>query len=132
MLKTVLAFLFCVTGLMAQAKPVQDQINPVKELIDAARTDSPGLKELLEATDAFGRRVPELAGRDGVAVWGQEFVFAVESASPASGSIDNEPPIAMKRVPGTNYWYLWKMLRLGTTHRNQYMADGRNLGAAYE
>jgi enterochelin esterase-like enzyme len=132
MLKTVLAFLVFVTGLMAQAKPVQDQINPVKELIDAARTDSPKLKELLEATDSFGRRVPELAGRDGVAVWGQEFVFAVESASPASVSIDNEPPIPMKRVPGTNYWYLWKMLRLGTTHRNQYMADGRNLGAAYE
>jgi enterochelin esterase-like enzyme len=132
MLETILAYLFVVAGLLAQAKPVDEEINPVKELIDAARTDSPRLKELLEATDAFGRRVPELAGRDGVAVWGQEFVFAVESGSPASVSIDNGPPIPMKRVPGTHYWYLWKMLRLGTTHRNQYTADGRNVGVAYE
>src|SRR5690606_13599315 len=113
----VLASLFMATGLVAQ-------INPVQELIEAARTDSPRLKELLSATDAYGRRIPELAGRDGVAVWGQEFVFAVESANPASVSIDNEPPIPMKQVPGTNYWYLWKMLRLGTTHRHQYIVDG--------
>ena len=38
----------------------------------------------------------------------------------------------MKQVPGTNYWYLWKMLRLGTTHRNQYFVDGKPFGAAYE
>lgn len=125
MLIPVLASLFIVTGLVAQ-------VHPVQELIDAARTDSPKLKELFEAKDSFGRRIPELAGRDGVAVWGQEFVFAVESAKPASVSIDKEAPILMKQVPGTNTWYLWKMLRLGTTHRNQYMVDGRNLGAAYE
>ena len=132
MLKTALASLFLVTGLVAQTNSVQGPINPVQALIDAARTDSPRLKELLDARDSFGRRIPELAGRDGVAVWGQEFVFAVESPNPASVSIDNEPPIPMKQVPGTNYWYLWKMLRLGTTHRNQYVVDGKPFGAAYE
>lgn len=126
MFKAVLASLFvATTGLLAQ-------VHPVQELIDAARTDSPRLKELLDAKDAYGRRLVELAGRDGVAVWGQEFVFAVESPTPAAVSIDHAPPIAMKRVPDTNYWYLWKMLRLGTTHRHQYLTEGRNLGAPYE
>lgn len=125
MLKFALASLFIVTGLIAQ-------VHPVQELIDAARTDSPKLKELFDATDSFGRRIPELAGRDGVAVWGQEFVFAVESENPASVAIDQEAPIAMKQVPGTNYWYLWKMLRLGTTHRYQYMVNGGNFRPPYE
>jgi enterochelin esterase family protein len=124
-LKTALVSLCLVTGLLAQT-------NPVQELIDAARTNSPKLKELLGAKDAFGYRVPELAGRDGVAVWGQEFVFAVESAKPASVSIDKEPAIPMKQVPGTNYWYLWKMLRLGTTHQHQYMVDGKPYAVPYQ
>ena len=118
MLKAALASLFIVTGLVAQPHPLQ-------ELIDAARTDSPKLKELLAARDSYGKALPELARRDGVAVWGQEFVFAVESAKPASVMIDKEALVPMKQVPGTNYWYLWKMLRHGTTHRNQYMAEGQ-------
>jgi hypothetical protein len=52
-------------------------------------------------------------------VWGQEFLFAVESAKDASVSIDKAPPLPMKRAPGSNYWYLLKMLRLGTTHQYQ-------------
>ena len=66
----------------------------------AARTDSPKLKDLLGAKDAYGKRLPELGGRDGVAVWGQEFLFAVETEKDAAVSIDKEPPIAMKRVAG--------------------------------
>jgi enterochelin esterase family protein len=123
--KTALASLCFATALVAQ-------VHPLQELVDAARADSPKLKALFEAKDAYGRRLPELAGRDGVAVWGQEFVFAVESAKPAFVAIDKEAPLPMKQVPGTNYWYLWKMLRLGTTHRNQYMVDGRPFGAPYE
>src|ERR1700679_3115800 len=92
------------------------QVNPVQELIEAARADSPKLAELLARRDAFGYRIPEMSGRDGVAVWGQEFLFAVESASDATVVIDGEAPATMKRVTGTNYWYLLKMLRLGTTH----------------
>ena len=122
-LKIALASLALVTGLGAQ-------INPLQELVDAARTDSPRLKDLLGAKDAFGYRIPELAGRDSVAVWGQEFVFAVESARPASVSIDKEPAIPMRQVPGTNYWYLWKMLRLGTTHQHQYVVEGKPFVAA--
>lgn len=128
MLKTIFASLLMVTGLLAQVA----QLHPGQELIDAARTDSPRLKDLIGARDAFGYRIPELAGRDGVAVWGQEFVFAVESAKPASVSINQEPPLPMKQVPGTNYWYLWKMLRLGTTHHHQYVVEGKPYAAPYQ
>jgi enterochelin esterase family protein len=64
---------------------------------------------------------------------GQEFLFAVETEKDAAVSIDKEPPIPMKRVAGTNYWYLLKMLRLGTTHQHQYFGGGQPIqGAQYQ
>jgi len=113
--------LLCLPGLFAQ-------ISPVQELIEAVRADSPKLAELLARKDSFGYRVPEMTGRDGVAVWGQEFLFAVESAADATVVIDNDAPAPMKRVPGTGYWYLLKTLRLGTTHQYHYFAGGREIG----
>ncbi|HYP09780.1 MAG TPA: hypothetical protein VER03_26385, partial [Bryobacteraceae bacterium] len=65
-------------------------LHPLQTLIDASRTNSPQLKNLI----ASG--LPGLQGRDGAAVWGQEFLFAVRSEQPASVSIDNEPPAPMK------------------------------------
>jgi hypothetical protein len=62
--------LLCLPSVFAQP-------NPVQELIEAARADSPRLAELLARKDSFGYRIPEMSGRDGVAVWGQEFLFAV-------------------------------------------------------
>jgi len=98
------------------------QLHPLQELIEAARTNSPKLRELIAAG------LPGLKGRDGVAVWGQEFLFAVESASEATVSIDKQPPIAMTRVPGSNYWYRLMVLRLGTTHTYTYFGGGRPIG----
>jgi enterochelin esterase-like enzyme len=98
-------------------------IDRIKEIIDAARADSPRLKDLL------GHGLPEMHGRDGAIVWGQEFLFAVESASPATVAIDYQPAIPMRNVPGTNYWYKLAVLRLGTTHNYNYFADGKSLGA---
>ena len=117
--------LICLPGLFGQGTAAP---NPLQELIEAARTDSPKLAELLGRKDAFGYRLPELGGRDGVAVWGQEFLMAVESANDATVVIDGETPIPMKRVAATNYWYLLKMLRLGTTHQYHYFANGREIG----
>jgi enterochelin esterase family protein len=94
----------------------------IKEIVDAARADSPRLRDLL------GHGLPELHGRDGAIVWGQEFLFAVESASPASVAIDYQPAAPMKNVPGTNYWYKLAVLRLGTTHNYNYFANGKSLG----
>jgi enterochelin esterase-like enzyme len=98
------------------------QTNPLKDLIDAARSNSPRLKELL------GAGLPLLKGRDGAAVWGQEFLFAVESDKPATVSIDHQPALSMTNVPGTKYWYRLATLRLGTTHNYNYFADGKSLG----
>jgi enterochelin esterase-like enzyme len=103
------------------------QINPLQEVIDAARADSPKLKELLDRKDEWGYRIPELRGRDGVAVWGQEFLFAVESKTDATVVIDNAAPVAMKRVPGSDYWYLLRRLRLGTTHQYHYFGAGKEI-----
>jgi enterochelin esterase-like enzyme len=100
------------------------QQNPIQEIVEAARVDSPTLESLL------GKGLPELKGRDGAIVWGQEFFFAVESPTPATVSIDKQPPLPMKRVAGTNFWYLLKTLRMGTTHQYQYAdaASGKIIG----
>lgn len=98
------------------------QTNPLKDLIEAARSNSPRLKELL------GAGLPLLQGRDGAAVWGQEFLFAVESEKPATVSIDHQPALSMTNVPGTKYWYRLATLRLGTTHNYNYFADSKSLG----
>jgi enterochelin esterase-like enzyme len=115
--------------LLLAAAELHGQIHPLQELIDAARADSPRLKELLDRKDEWGNRIPELNGRDGVAVWGQEFLFAVQSPSAATVVIDGEPPVPLKQVPGTSYWYLLKRLRLGTTHQYHYFGGGREIGA---
>jgi len=110
----VLTFLLG-SGLFAQTHALQ-------ELIEAARTQSPKLKDLLAAG------LPLLQGRDGAAVWGQEFLFAVEADKPASVSVDKQPPLGMTNVPGTKYWYKLMTLRLGTTHNYNYFVDGRSVG----
>jgi enterochelin esterase family protein len=76
----------------------------------------------------IARGLPGLNGRDGAAVWGQEFLFAVESDSAASVSIDKQPPLAMTNIPGTKYWYRLMTLRLGTTHNYHYFAGDKSLG----
>jgi enterochelin esterase family protein len=98
------------------------QVHPLQELIEAARTNSPRLKDLI----AGG--LPLLQGRDGAAVWGQEFLFAVQSEEPATVSIDKQPAVAMVSIPGTKYWYRLMTLRLGTTHNYNYLVDGRSIG----
>jgi len=112
--RLVLTFLLG-SGLFAQTHPLQ-------ELIEAARTQSPKLKDLLAAG------LPLLQGRDGAAVWGQEFLFAVEADKPASVSVDKQPPVGMTNVPGTKYWYKLMTLRLGATHNYNYFVDGRSVG----
>lgn len=111
-----------ITVLLA-ALALTAQTHPLETLITAARENSPRLKELLAAG------LPGLAGRDGAAVWGQDFLFAVKSDSPATVSIDHGPPLPMKRAGDSPYWYLLKTLRLGTTHYYAYFAGERALGA---
>ena len=114
--RTLLSLLFTAFALTAQP-------HPLESLITAARENSPRLKEL------FAAGMPGLAGRDGVAVWGQDFLFAVQSEEAATVSIDHGPPLDMRRVPGSPYWYLVKTLRLGTTHHYAYASGAKSLGS---
>ena len=57
------------------------QTHPLEELIDAARTQSPALKELI------AKRAPNLKAQGGVWVWGQDYLFAAEGDG-ATVSID--------------------------------------------
>lgn len=109
-------------GLMLLTGMVWGQVHPLEELIAAARTGSPRLGDLLS------KGLPGLQGRDGAAVWGQEFLFAVKSETPATVSVDKQPAVAMTLAPGTKIWYRVMTLRLGTTHTYTYFADGRPIG----
>jgi len=111
-----------ILGVVLWVGMVFGQGHPLQELIEAARTNSPRLGELLRGG------LPGLKGRDGAAVWGQEFLFAVESETPATVSVDKQPAVAMTLAPGTKIWYRVMTLRLGTTHTYTYLADGRPLG----
>ncbi len=109
-------------GMVLMTGMLMGQGHPLQELIEAARAGSPRLGELLSGG------LPGLKGRDGAAVWGQEFLFAVESEKPAMVSIDEQPAVAMTLAPGTKVWYRLMTLRLGTTHTYTYLADGRPIG----
>ncbi|HYI92381.1 MAG TPA: alpha/beta hydrolase-fold protein [Bryobacteraceae bacterium] len=108
--------------LLLSMSAVCAQIHPLQRIIEAARTNSSELKDLIAAG------IPGLKGRDGAVVWGQDFLFVVESEKPASVSIDKQPAIAMTNMPGTKYWYKLMTLRLGTTHNYNYIVDGRSIG----
>ena len=98
------------------------QIPPLEGLIEAARMGpgAPGLKEQITKT---------LSPRGGVAIWGQDYLFVADSPSPATVAIDREPPAAMARIEGSNFWMLRRKMRTGVTHEYQMYADGKPLGA---
>ena len=113
--RVIASTILCATAAYSQSHPLQ-------ELIEAARTDAPRLKELI------GVGLPALRGRDGAAVWGQEFLFALESDTAATVSIDKQPPLPMVNIAGSKYWYRLTTLRLGATHTYTYFADGKPIG----
>ena len=71
----------------------------------------------------LGHGLPELRGRDGVAVWGQDFLFAVESATPPTVSIDKQPPIVGSSIGSTAF-------NSGNTYPSTYDALGRRFAAS--
>ena len=113
---------FIITALLFSAVLHSQTQHPLQQLIEGARTGSPKLKDLISAG------LPGLHGRDGAAVWGQEFLFAVEADSPATVSIDKQPPLELATIAGTKYQYRLMTLRLGVTHTYTYSAGGRAIG----
>ena len=104
---------------------LQAQTHPLQTLIEAARTNSPALKKLLPET------LFDLKERGAAAVWGQDFLFAIESDAVSSVSVDKQPPMTMTRVPDSNIWYRLTRLRIGVTHNYHFYAGGKPLPVAY-
>ena len=132
----------------AAATPDVPSMKSLQDLIEAARANSPGLAELMTrhlpglqlggaaavpVTDVVPMgdttTVGTIASGNVVAVWGQDFLFSVASDEPATISIDRQTPVAMTRVPGTNYWFRVETLRIGATHRFTPFSGGHDVGA---
>jgi enterochelin esterase family protein len=105
--------------------PVCAQRHPLETLMDAARQHSPALKELLPAN------IHALKERGGAAVWGQDFLFAIEIATTPTISVDRQAPLSLTRVPGSNLWYRLMRLRLGVTHSYEFFSDGQPMSLMY-
>jgi enterochelin esterase family protein len=107
------------------------QVHPLEQLIDASRggAASPGLADLITKT---------LSPHGGTAVWGQDFLFTTDlaptpksepvSAAQAGVSIDEQPPLVMQKIDGSNLWMRLVKMRTGVTHAYQYYADGKPIG----
>ncbi|HYL73631.1 MAG TPA: alpha/beta hydrolase-fold protein [Bryobacteraceae bacterium] len=97
------------------------QTAAVESVIEAAREKSAGFRDLL----AKGRNL-----KNGVAmVWGQDFLFAVETEKQAAVSIDGLGEAPMVRIADSNIWYRLVKMRTGVTHAYEFRAEGKALGA---
>jgi enterochelin esterase-like enzyme len=104
------------------------QVQPLEQLIETARQGpaAAGLASQIAQT---------LSAHGGVAVWGGDYLFvsdltvapknAAVSAASAGVSIDQQPPLAMEKVPGTAFWMRLVKMRVGVTHAYQFYADGK-------
>jgi len=97
------------------------QTHPLETVVEAARAKSPELKDLLTKIS------PNLKNAGAALVWGQDFLFAVESAQEPAVSVDGQPRAAMVRVPDSNIWYRLVKMRTGVTHSYQFEAEGKAL-----
>jgi hypothetical protein len=97
------------------------QVHPLAQLIELAREgpSTPGLEDLINRT---------LSSKGGATVWGQDYLFVTPSSSPASISIDQQPPLPMSQVRSSNLWMRLQKMRVGVTHAYQFYADGKPLG----
>src|SRR5438132_944455 len=91
MKKALLLGLLLALGLCAQTSPIE-------AVVDAARTKSPTFKDLL-ANVAHNLKTQGTA-----LVWGQDFLFVVETEKQPSLAVDGLPAVAMSRIEGSNIW----------------------------
>jgi enterochelin esterase family protein len=97
------------------------QTHPLEELIEAARGNSPSLAELL------AKRSTTLQ-QGAVWVWGQDFLFAVQSDGAATVSIDAQPAALLSKLPGSSLSCRLVKMRTGVTHSYQFYVEGKPLG----
>src|SRR2546430_7252579 len=104
------------------------QVHPLEQLIETARQGPAAAGLAAQITQT-------LSAHGGVAVWGGDYLFVSDltvapkneavSASAAGVSIDQQPPLAMEKVPGTAFWMRLVKMRVGVTHAYQIYADGQ-------
>lgn len=111
--------------LLLPLTPLPAQKHPLETLMDAARQQSPALKELLPAN------IHALKERGGAAVWGRDFLFAIEIETTPTVSIDRQPPVPLTRVPDSNLWYRMMRLRVGVTHSYEFFSNGQPMNLLY-
>jgi enterochelin esterase family protein len=96
---------------------------PASRLIEMAANPDASFRDVLIATLGEG---PLKKGNARVSQ-GPDFLFAVETEQTPSLSIDDAAPLPMRRIAGSNIWYLTANLKVGWPHACQYMAQGRAL-----
>ena len=116
MKKLMLLLSLSAAGLVAQTHPLEN-------IIAAARSNSPSLKDLL------GTVAPGLKTQGAALVWGQDFLFAVMSDKEPALVVDGLPQPAMVRLPDSNIWYRVLKMRTGVTHSVLFNVDGKPLFA---
>jgi enterochelin esterase family protein len=116
MKKLILLEFFLTLGLSAQTSPIET-------IIDSARTKSPAFKDLLTNV------AHNLKTQGAALVWGQDFLFAVETEKQPALAVDGLPAVAMTRIEGSNIWYRVVKMRTGVTHAYEFHADGKPLFA---
>jgi enterochelin esterase family protein len=95
------------------------QMHPIQAAVEAARAHSPELKDILT------KNVPNLKAQGAALVWGQDFLFAVQSDKEPTVMIDWQPPAAMTQIPDSNIWYRLVKMRTGVTHPYEFDVDGK-------
>jgi enterochelin esterase-like enzyme len=97
------------------------QVHPLAQLVETARKgpDAPELSTLVAKT---------LTPKGGVAVWGEDYLFVVQSTAVPSVSIDQQAAAPMQKIGSSDLWMRLVKMRVGVTHAYQYYADGKPLG----
>jgi enterochelin esterase-like enzyme len=116
--------------LLSVALSLAAEKHPLQQLIEAARTQPPaaGFEKLLRDNVFF---VYPLA-QGSAFVWGQDFLFAIETEQTPEVSVNAQPPLAMGRVPNTNLWYRLMKMRTGVTHSYRFFSRGQPLSQRFD
>jgi enterochelin esterase family protein len=95
------------------------QMSPQQQAIQAVRNGMAG--------PALRDAIRKAVGGRGVAIWGQDYLFAADSATPVSFSLNQQPALSMQRVEGTNLWFRLEKMRTGVTWAVQFYTAGKPL-----
>jgi enterochelin esterase-like enzyme len=98
--------------------------HPIQELIDAARSNPPAP----QFSALLAKHYPGSKAQGAAIVWGQDFLFVIETDQTPEVSVDEQPPVPMTRVQGSKLWSRLIKMRTGVTHSYRFFASGQPLG----